>query len=181
MGGLRARWRVSATEDVAKVLHGPSPAGQRRVARVLKAKALDQGHIGAGTGRPDQGEQVGRLAGDGGNRCDEPVVSMTDIGYGRFRSGAIHRRKAAASALTPACLLSATVSKSPGGLPPSRTPACKAWPSCPAQCMPGIDRSQSPPEHSAVSGVLMPTVGVTVTLCSAGDCTMDWQGFRPVA
>jgi hypothetical protein len=66
------------------VLHGPSPAGQRRVARVLRAKALDQGHIGAGTGRPDQGEQVGRLAGDGGNRCDEPVVSMTDIGCGRF-------------------------------------------------------------------------------------------------
>lgn len=80
MGGLR----VSAAEDVAKVLHGPSPAGQRRVARVLRAKALDQGHIGAGTERPDQGEQVGRLAGDGGNRCDEPVVSMTDIGDGRF-------------------------------------------------------------------------------------------------
>jgi hypothetical protein len=96
-----------------------------------------------------------------------------------FRSGAIHRRKAAASALTPACL-SATASKSPGGLPQPNT--------C-LQSMAKLSSTvhawhRSLPESTRVqrrSGVLMPTVGVTVTLCSAGDCTMDWQGFRPVA
>src|SRR5215469_8193682 len=65
-----------AAEDVAKVLHRPSPAEQRRVAGVLGAQVLDQGHVAVEVERADQGEQVGGLARDGGNRCDEPVVQL---------------------------------------------------------------------------------------------------------
>src|SRR6266404_819610 len=67
---------LSAAEDVAKVLHRPSPVEQCRVVPVLGAKVLDQGHIVVEVERPDQSEQVGRLASNGGNRGDEPVVEF---------------------------------------------------------------------------------------------------------
>src|SRR5256885_14122073 len=70
---------VSAVEDVAKVLDGPSPVEQCRVAGVLGTEVLDQGHIVVEVERPDQGEQAGRLAGDGGDWCDEPVVELYDL------------------------------------------------------------------------------------------------------
>jgi hypothetical protein len=71
--------RQSAAEDPAKVPHGPSPVEQGRIARVFGAKGLDQGHIVVEVERPDQGEQVGGLAGDGGDRRDEPVVELHDL------------------------------------------------------------------------------------------------------
>lgn len=61
------------------MLHRPSPVEQCRVALVLGAKVLDQGDVPVEVQRPDQGEQVGRLAGDGCGGCDEPVVDVHDL------------------------------------------------------------------------------------------------------
>ncbi|MGO8980289.1 MAG: hypothetical protein ACLQER_13510, partial [Streptosporangiaceae bacterium] len=48
-----ASWVLLAAEDVAKVLHGPSPVEQCRVVLVLGAEVLDQGHIVVEVERPD--------------------------------------------------------------------------------------------------------------------------------
>jgi hypothetical protein len=56
---------LSAAEDVAKVLHGPSPIEQRGVVAVLGAEVLDHGHVVVEVECSDQREQVGGLAGDG--------------------------------------------------------------------------------------------------------------------
>ena len=56
---------MSAAEDVAQVLYRPSPVEQGRVAGVLGAKGLDQGHVAVQVEIPDQREQVGRRAGGG--------------------------------------------------------------------------------------------------------------------
>jgi hypothetical protein len=80
MRALRMRITgVSGGECREGVLHGPSPVEQCRVVPVLGAKVLDQGHIVVEVERPDQGEQAGRLASDGGDRCDEPVVELHDL------------------------------------------------------------------------------------------------------
>jgi hypothetical protein len=69
----------SAAEDGAQVRHGPPPVEQRGVAGVLGAEGLDQGHVAAEIEVPDQRQQVGRPAGDRGDRRDEPVVELHDL------------------------------------------------------------------------------------------------------
>src|SRR5260370_35356685 len=71
--------RVSAAEDVAKVLHGPSPVEQCRGVPVLGAEVLNQGHIVVEGEHPDQGEQVRPLACDGGDLGDRPGVESHDL------------------------------------------------------------------------------------------------------